>query len=59
MRSVPGAIATGSQRIPRIDIAIMVNPVATAPGTDSITPTESVFQRSLMIELPRSSIPFN
>ncbi len=34
MQSVPGAIATGSQSIARIEIAEMVYPVAIAPGTD-------------------------
>src|SRR2546429_1150752 len=34
MKSVPGAVATGSQRIARIDIPDMCCPVATAPGTD-------------------------
>ena len=36
MQSVPGAVATGSQLIARIEIAGMVYPVAIAPGTDLI-----------------------
>jgi len=39
MASVPGAIATGSQRTARIEIARNCYPVAIAPGTDYITPT--------------------
>ena len=36
MESVPGAIATGSQLIARIEICEDGYPVATAPGTDLI-----------------------
>jgi hypothetical protein len=36
MESVPGAVATGSQSRKESRLAIC-NPVATAPGTDSIS----------------------
>jgi len=34
MKSVPGAIATGSLRIARIEMGVNCYPVATTPGTD-------------------------
>ena len=34
MESVPGAIATGSLRIARIEMGVKSYPVAIAPGTD-------------------------
>src|SRR5438105_3478766 len=51
MRSVPGAVATGSQRIARVETVSICYPVATARGTDSITPNQSWYFNTVKIRL--------
>src|SRR5260221_12477914 len=51
MRSVPGAVATGSQHGKRLEIE-STDPVATAPGTDLISLYQSIKDTIRSVSIP-------